>query len=536
MNLRITRQQRMQVLQQNEQKYWTRQFQVYENIGRAIMFRAIRRMLEKLPYENMTISNYPGIVKINLQTSDIFNALRDIYIRVSASHTVQLHTEINESITSVKRTNIFGTFIAKFVVEYLRQYGGQRIVSMKETLAKKVINVIADLIENEDPESFYMIIDKIKKEVLGDRFYQYEVWRIVRTEITTASNVTALKMAEDEKRLVLDKKWVSIDDHRVRTKGWDHLEKNGQLVPADDVFEFINKKTGEVNTLLHPGDQKHGVAGNIINCRCRVTLVARKDENGQLIRRGTEAERRYVEPKDPYKNRTMADYEDAIQKLNYERAGVYDKDGNQIFEKGGQKNHVNFTGREMGYLPGNTLTHNHPGNHSNGQYGSSFSDADIRLFSYNGLQEIRAITVDGRLFSLKRKLPFESTTDLFYTESNKMKSLQRLMKRTEGKVRNQFQEWIQETAIDDDVVNERIDFAQANHHHFAWKYIFENNASYRKHYKYSGEAKKFGKEFIDPTLGLKSIKAEEIVNDFTVNQLDYEGFEAIYKRIRNGNS
>lgn len=91
----------------------------------------------------------------------------------------------------------------------------------------------------------------------------------------------------------------------------------------------------------------------------------------------------------------MKKYEQEIKKNDFESAGVYDKDGNEIFTKKGASFTVFFSKEERDLMRDAVLTHNHPGM-------SSFSHADISFLFSTGLTDIRAINSAGDIFSMNK--------------------------------------------------------------------------------------------------------------------------------------
>ncbi|MGN1195115.1 MAG: phage minor capsid protein [Acutalibacteraceae bacterium] len=81
-------------------------------------------------------------------------------------------------------------------------------------------------------------------------------------------------------------------------------------------------------------------------------------------------------------------HERIISGNNYEKAILYDKDGNNILEKKGDASHVSFTKQDIKKMRGGILTHNHPND-------STFSPNDINMLKYGDLSEIRACTSRG---------------------------------------------------------------------------------------------------------------------------------------------
>lgn len=90
--------------------------------------------------------------------------------------------------------------------------------------------------------------------------------------------------------------------------------------------------------------------------------------------------------------------EDKIRSLrSFERALIYDKDGNKVFEKDGGQRSVSFSGVDPGLFKDKILTHNHPlgwkaREGSIGRIGSSFSAADVLTSINYDFLEVRAVT------------------------------------------------------------------------------------------------------------------------------------------------
>jgi hypothetical protein len=75
----------------------------------------------------------------------------------------------------------------------------------------------------------------------------------------------------------MDKVWISALDERTRQGKFNHLEMNQKRVPLDKPFNVSGEK------LMFPGDPK-GSAGNVVNCRCSVAQVVRRDADGNIMR------------------------------------------------------------------------------------------------------------------------------------------------------------------------------------------------------------------------------------------------------------
>jgi len=85
--------------------------------------------------------------------------------------------------------------------------------------------------------------------------------------------------------------------------------------------------------------------------------------------------------------RVLRQKEEEIAYLPYERAYVFDQDGNIVFSKDGERSQVSFTPDEVSLIKGKNLifTHNHPA------LGVSFSWADVNFAVRTDLAEMRAV-------------------------------------------------------------------------------------------------------------------------------------------------
>lgn len=109
----------------------------------------------------------------------------------------------------------------------------------------------------------------------------YRARRIVRTELGMAANF-GNNLAAEEVEFEVDKEWITANDHRVRDS---HRKMDGQLLDTDLPFEvpiYKGKTLIGSENMTGPGDPQ-ATAGNVINCRCTIALVPRRDENGDLV-------------------------------------------------------------------------------------------------------------------------------------------------------------------------------------------------------------------------------------------------------------
>ncbi len=113
--------------------------------------------------------------------------------------------------------------------------------------------------------------------------------RIVRTESVKASNLSAI-LGVKRTGIAMNKQWISAKDSRTRgnpaglypNSEFDHFDMDGQVVPMDRPF-YLSGRKGGTDELQYPGDP-HGSEADIINCRCVVAFIPKRDENGRVVR------------------------------------------------------------------------------------------------------------------------------------------------------------------------------------------------------------------------------------------------------------
>lgn len=85
-------------------------------------------------------------------------------------------------------------------------------------------------------------------------------------------------------------------------------------------------------------------------------------------------------------------------KLKNEKMSLVNENGDIVHEKRGSQSRVNFNDYDVAMLGEDiTLTHNHPG-----EYGGTFSGADVNVLTKYNLRAIRAVGAEGT-YSLERK-------------------------------------------------------------------------------------------------------------------------------------
>ena len=225
-----------------------------------IVRRNVLKIVNSIPFNNMTIGTYTALVNSNVTESQIKKMYFEIYNTL-------VKPQYKRSL--IKAEIDFETII----LNWLNSNAGLRIVSVHQTLIDSIISVIADGYANN------LSVADITRN-LQNKFgwYKAQALRIARTETTTATNY-ATGLAAENSKYELEKTWISVQDNRTRRPPksmFDHLDMNGVKVDANKPF-FVG---GE--EIMYPGDL-NGMAGNIINCRCKVVYTIKEDEDGLPI-------------------------------------------------------------------------------------------------------------------------------------------------------------------------------------------------------------------------------------------------------------
>ena len=96
--------------------------------------------------------------------------------------------------------------------------------------------------------------------------------------------------------------------------------------------------------------------------------------------------------------KTCQAVEEKSVKLKNEKMTLVNENGDIVHEKRGSQSRVNFNSYDSAMMGEDiTLTHNHPG-----EYGGTFSGADVNVLTKYNLRAIRAVGVEGT-YSLERK-------------------------------------------------------------------------------------------------------------------------------------
>lgn len=250
----------------------------YESKGIRIFRKGIRESLKNIPYDKLEQWNYVAYLNLVSGTDGIFEAYRTLYTTIGIQHGKKIGRSINKEIRQEKNfdpTSFEGSY-PDFIRNWLINNGGQRIISVKDELIEYLVKFMADGIEKG--KDIRTISRELQKHILSRGFYRWQIERIVRTETTAAANFGAIQAGESS-GVIWEKEWISSRDGRTRRRPddqFDHYDIDGLKVGKGEKFDV------QGDLLDYPGDPK-GQAGNTINCRCTLAVVAKRDEEGRII-------------------------------------------------------------------------------------------------------------------------------------------------------------------------------------------------------------------------------------------------------------
>ena len=241
---------------------------MYERKTYRIVQRHLKKILGEIPLNNISLSNYQILMYSNITDEKIQAMLVDIYKEVGFDYSRRIKKEINKTTKSVLFTDSFLNDILLF----LAGEGGSKIVSIRGTLIEDIIKSIQIKLEENATlvqlqNAIYEIVNK------SQQFYKWQALRIARTETTFASGFAAMRTAS-QYNFELTKQWIAAKDDRTRR---DHRIENGQIVDYNDPF-IMN----DGSEMMYPGDPK-GKPAQVINCRCTIGFVPKKDKDGNII-------------------------------------------------------------------------------------------------------------------------------------------------------------------------------------------------------------------------------------------------------------
>ena len=256
-------------------KKWLKWKAQYEVIAFRELRKTFKQWVAQIPFDDLNVNNYGALISNSIDTDLMFDTYESIYSKVGLTHGKRVGRDINMQLKLFTLDDFTTTFLNDILI-WLRGEGGARITLVEHTFIDDITNIIAQGLE--DGESMRNVAKELQELVNRPDFYRWQAMRIARTETTAAANRAAL-VAGEVSGFIMQKIWISKIDKRTRRKPpseFDHVDMNLVRVGLNEKFNV----NGDL--LDYPGDPS-GEASDVINCRCTVALVPKRDQDGNLI-------------------------------------------------------------------------------------------------------------------------------------------------------------------------------------------------------------------------------------------------------------
>lgn len=261
-------------------KQWLKWHDGYERTARIIFQSTFKQIAKDIPFQKMTEGTYKAYLETHVSKEKIFDSYVKVYSEVGTKHGKRVGVQINKQINQ-KNFSVDG-FLNEFqrtLIDFLVTNEGSRITSVRRSYVKFLTQIMSKGIE--EGKTISMISTDMTKLIKSRNFYRWQALRIARTETTAASNYAAT-VSSSVSGVLMDKVWISALDARTRRppeSKFDHYNMNQIKVPLDKPFNV----SGE--NLMFPGDP-NGSGSNVVNCRCSVAQVVRRNADGNIMRVG----------------------------------------------------------------------------------------------------------------------------------------------------------------------------------------------------------------------------------------------------------
>ncbi len=254
---------------------WLRLRDKYEKKMFSVFRTGLRRTALKIPFNILSESNYITLIDLTVNENEIKTSFLESYFFVGSHYGNKVGKGINRELKRFD-ASFFGDSFRGILLQWLESNAGYKIRSVRETLAQHLIDMIGNGIKEGTTVRDLSI--QMEKYINSRAFYRWQALQIARTETTAAANFGAVT-ANRQSGVVTEKEWISSIDARTRRRPddkHDHVEMDGVKVGPDALFNV------QGDAMLFPGDP-NGSASNVINCRCTVAVVPKRDAQGNLV-------------------------------------------------------------------------------------------------------------------------------------------------------------------------------------------------------------------------------------------------------------
>jgi uncharacterized protein with gpF-like domain len=265
-------------------KKWLKYHREYERKAYKVFRDVFKQWSKNLDTTVITALNYESVISNAADKKLLIEAYGKVYTSIGLKHAERIGTELNKEPLRQKFFTLddFASTFTDFIFNWLNNNKVTDLRNIRITYQETIMRIVGKGLE--EGKTIQEIATEIQRLINSPRFYRWQAMRIARTETTTAANLATLRTADNYGFRTV-KEWISASDARVRRlpqDRYDHAIMNGKRVEMDEVFS-VPTKWG-VDNLEFPGDPS-GDPGNIINCRCTVAIVPKRDRDGNLIQK-----------------------------------------------------------------------------------------------------------------------------------------------------------------------------------------------------------------------------------------------------------
>lgn len=261
----------------NTKKDFERLHVYYQKRAYSVIIKDFRKMLKSIPYDNI-LEAPEAVIALNINDEALSKTMYKMYLDIGlkyGKHVVSdLSKEKSNKLNLELKDGVYPLFSEKFIrfiTNYFKTDGGKKIVTLTQTMSKKVLRVISDASEKGLTQA--KTIDLIKKTVNKSNFYRYNAMRIARTESLFAMNSAKVESFESSDFKV-NKVWIQGGSKHPRI---EHTMMDGVKVGSEDYFTLPN---GE--RCMYPGDTSLS-ASQVVNCSCTIAYEPVRDNDGSLV-------------------------------------------------------------------------------------------------------------------------------------------------------------------------------------------------------------------------------------------------------------
>lgn len=258
-------------------KQYKKWHQSYEKRANTEIKRVFKEWVNNIDWNNMTAGTISLYLNNAFNEENMIVAMIRIYREIGIVHGKRIGTEINQQLKKFSISE-FLTYFERVVREFVREFNRQKVRAIKKSFIEQILKDIKINLDNGKPLD--EVLKESRKKITKNAYYEWRALRIARTESTAASNYAAIQSAKVS-GFEMQKEWISAIDKRTRRKPedeFDHVEMDGKKVGLEEQFVF----NGGEDVIDFPGDPK-GDLSNIINCRCAIAIVPKRDKEGNLI-------------------------------------------------------------------------------------------------------------------------------------------------------------------------------------------------------------------------------------------------------------